>query len=1161
MNKETTLHPLAGKQRDAVEPDENVWLSASAGTGKTQVLTARVFRLLLRKDVSPEHILCLTFTKAGAAEMAERIHRQLASWVRIDDTKLFTDLESIGAPTGPETREYARTLFAHVLDARGGGLRIMTIHSFCQALLASFPEEAEIPALFKPIEERDQKILARQTLGDLLLDEEAAGRTEIIQAIQALSVRMGEEEAEKYLMTCASKPDAMESLPSGVLPFVRGLLNLPIDSDAQSWMAEQCSDDLFDIASLDEMAEALAGWNTKTAKDYIGQIQAWIAADTVGRAETLADLHKIWGKVDGDPRSVPKGLDKVAPHYAALSIAMYEHCCELLARVTLFQYSDLFAGALNAGRAFSYRYAEAKKLQGVVDFDDMIRMTAKLLNQSNMAEWIRYKLDQQTDHILVDEAQDTNLAQWEIVEALASEFFAGLGRSADKVRTLFTVGDFKQAIFGFQGTSPHNYVTARDDFFRQAKASERDFRDLSLDRSFRSTPPVLEVVDEVLGFISEQELGLDSPVPPHQSHFVGKGGSVTLWQPVSHGAVGNPDDPESWSSDEDRVFAQRLALQIKEWLTPETSLWLEHKGRPLEPRDVMILVSKRDELSALIVARLYAENVPVAGIDRIRLNQPLVVQDMLAAVRFVLQPHDDLNLASLLVSPLLGWSQEDLLAHGYRGDAHKHQSLWEFLRTQDALAEQIEPLRALLNMADFNTPYQFLETIVSGPMQGRKKLTARLSHAALDPLEELLNTALAFEQDHIPTLQGFLDWFDRGDVEIKRDQLEGGNEVRLMTVHGAKGLQAPLVILANATFNPDEKKGRGFDLSDPRQPDNSPEYPVVPIRKPERTGLLDAYATKADARERHEHWRLLYVAMTRAEEHLVVAGKLGPKTKGEVPQQSWYYAVEQGLTALGAEETDSLRWLSQRTYGGMNIGGAPAASSVKRQEISARVPATFPEWIFAPAPKEARPPRPLTPSDLGPDTVTNPPPAKTMRAAAERGKLLHNLFERLPDIAPEKRADVADRWLERQKRVRDAKDRQDLVATALSVLDNPQWADLFSPESFAEAPIAAVVDQHVISGTVDRLLVTDDLITVVDFKTGRVVPQTADEAPIAYLRQMAAYVAALEKIFPGRAIKAALLYTHEPRLLELSAGLVEGHKPAISNMGSNIGNNPGFERL
>jgi len=1141
-----TLFPLAAGQADAVIPDRNIWLSASAGTGKTQVLTARVFRLLLREQVDPEHILCLTFTKAGAAEMAERIHRQLAAWVRMPQKDLRQDLFAIGAPNDPETQKRARTLFAKVLDARGGGLRIMTIHSFCQTLLASFPEEAGISSLFKPIEERDQKILARQALNDLLLEEESSERTDIVEAIQSLSIRMGEEAAEQYLMTCASKAEAMEVLPSTVGPFVRRLLNLPTEVNHEQWLAEQCDDASIDRPTIIALRDAMAKFGGKKEQERQQTITDWLSKNPSERAANLTEIHYAWTtKTTGEPPKPTKALLAEFPDYDIVAKKLMDWSNDLLATRTLFEYSNLLTGALKAGRAFYHQYRNAKKLQGVVDFDDMIRMTANLLQRGDMAAWIRYKLDQRTDHILVDEAQDTNLAQWDIIDALTDEFFAGAGAHSQRLRTVFTVGDFKQAIFGFQGTSPHNYVSARDSFFKRARESDRPFTPLSLDRSFRSTPPILEVVDSTLEQISHDQLGLTDKIPKHHSHYKGAPGSVTLLRPVSHVVEADSDDEEDWINDEKRIFAQRLALQIKQWLSPDNPFWLERKGRALEPKDILILVSKRDELSSLVVARLFAEDVPVAGIDRIRLNQPLVVQDLLAAIRFVLQPNDDLNLASLLVSPLLGWSQEDLLEHGYRDDAEDAKSLWEFLRGKEEIANQVQPLRALLNMADFNSPYQFLETILSGPLNGRKNLLSRLSNAALDPMEELLSTALKFEHDHIPSLQGFLDWFDRGDVEIKRDQVEGGNEVRLMTVHGAKGLQAPMVIMANATFDPGNKRNRGFEIPDPIDTESEIRYPVVPVRKAERVKLLDAYATVADAREMEEHWRLLYVAMTRAEEHLVVAGTLGPKAKGEVPAESWYGAIDRGLSALGCESRDNVLWLSEKTFA--ELGPAEEGKKDRNPVIAETADRldSLPAWLFEPAPEEARPPRPLTPSNLGPDDAADPPPTKKMQASAERGKILHGLFQRLPDIVPERRPAVADRWLKDQKGIGETEHRQELIKEALAVLENPSWANLFSPDSLAEAPIAAVVDEHVISGTVDRLLITDDHIKVVDFKTGRKVPDIIDKAPIAYLRQMAAYVSALEKIFPDREVEAALLYSQGPVLLPIPVELLERNKPGF----------------
>ncbi len=1140
------IFPLMDRQIDAVAPAAHIWLSASAGTGKTQVLTARVFRLLLTEKVDPEHILCLTFTKAGAAEMAERINRQLAAWVRMDDTRLASDLAAIGASTGPEIRDRARTLFARVLDAQGGGLRIMTIHGFCQSLLASFPEEAGIASMFKPIEARDQKILAREALGDLLLEEERSGRPEIIEAIQRLSVRMGEEATEQFLTACAAKADAMESLATGVLPFVRGLLGLPIEGDATSWLADRCTDEAIDLRSITKLRDAMAEFGGKKEQERQLVIRLWLTLNPQERAAALQDVHLGWAtKTTGAPPKPTKGLLKALPDYDFIAGSLFEWSNGLLEKAILFEYADLFAGALEAGRAFYYRYRDAKKLHGVVDFDDMIRMTARLLQKSDMAAWIRYKLDQRTDHILIDEAQDTNLAQWEIVGALAGEFFAGMGAEPERHRTLFTVGDFKQAIFGFQGTSPHNYANARTEFFGLAEASEQPFGDLSLDRSFRSTPPILDVVDATLEQLSHEQLGLDQPIPEHRSNYFDASGSVTLWKPVANSSDADDEDEESWASEEKRVFAQQLALQIKTWLSPENPLWLDRENRPLQPKDILILVSKRDELSALIVARLFAEKVPVAGIDRIRLNQPLVVQDLLAAIRFVLQPNDDLNLASLLVSPLLGWSQEDLLARGYRGKDHADKSLWEFLRRRGTLDEEIKPLMQLLAMADFNTPYQFLETILSGPMQGRRKLLARLSHAAVDPLDELLATALAFERDHIPTLQGFLDWFDRGDVEIKREQVEGGNEVRLMTVHGAKGLQAPLVILANATFDPASKKSGGFTIKLGEGSDRELEYPVVPIRKAERVGILAEHAAHADKIAMEEHWRLLYVAMTRAEEHLVVAGVLRPRARGEVPELSWFGAIERGLISLDCGWRDDPDWFAVREYRIENPSQPAAPSAIDSRQDRGEEQTSQPDWLFQPAPEESRPPRPLTPSHLGPDDASNPPPDMAMRDAAERGILLHSLFQRLPNIERERRRDVADRWLAKQKRVADPVRRAEIIETVVAVMDNPQWSALFAPESLAEAPIAAVVGDHVISGTVDRLLITDDHIYVVDFKTGRRVPDNAEQAPVVYLRQMAAYVAALEKIFPARPIRAGLLYSHGPKMIEVSANLIEQHKPGF----------------
>ncbi|QKS00988.1 double-strand break repair helicase AddA [Sphingomonas sp. CL5.1] len=1127
------LPPLRGEQRTASRPDSHVWLSASAGTGKTQVLAARVFRLLLR-GVEPGAILCLTFTKAGAAEMAARVSQRLAAWVRAPETVLAKDLIALGEEPTPQRVARARTLFAKVLDAPGGGLRIQTIHGFCQGLLAAFPAEAGLVPGFRPIEPREEALLMRQALADLLVDAEREGRDGPAATIGALSVRLGEEKAEAFLRDCARAGRALEALPAGVGPYVRRALGLPA-GDVEDTIRAACGDDAIDRRALETIAALNREWGTKNGVTRAEAIATWLALGAEQRAAALDDLHAVWARADGDPRSFGKGQAPQEPAYADLAMRLHGQCAELLSLRVRAAFADLLADALTVGRDYARGYAAAKRRTGAVDFDDLIAATVDLFDQPGIGEWVRFKLDQITEHVLIDEAQDTNANQWRIVRALVDEYFVGRGVHAPSTRTLFTVGDHKQAIFGFQGTDPINFVAAERYFAGRADEVRGDdhmpdeerglaFEKLSLLASFRSTRPVLEFVDAAIGLIGHEALGMAESVPPHASEVPGPG-VVELWPPVCAGAGEGDDGEEQWIDDAVRENAARIARQVRAWL--DQGLMLESKGRALRPEDVMILVKRRGELAQLLVARLYAEGVPVAGVDRLRLNAPLAVQDLLAAIRFVLQPEDDLSLAILLVSPLIGWTQEELLDRA----VPRSGSLWRHLsaRHRDLLA----PLDAMLARADFTTPYQFLEELLSGALDGRRKLLERLGEEARDPIEELLSAALDFETSATPSLQRFLDWFDRGEVEIVRDAAQPRDAVRVMTAHGAKGLQAPLVILADATADPDAAMRSALMWA---PPDLAAPLPVFRPRKDERAGEIDAVVAATDLRERQEHWRLFYVAATRAEERLVIAGSLSAKWQGVPPPESWYGLAAGTFDALGVAGE------GVRTFAGI---APPTAAKPRAATRAERFEApAVPEWARRPAPQEQRPPRPLAPSSLGEDEVADPPPGPAMRASAERGRLIHALFERLPAVASPDRARAADRWLADVGQVADAAGRAAIVEAALRVIDDPAHAALFGPDALAEAPVSAVLpDGMVVAGTVDRLLVTDTLVRIVDFKTARRVPRSVDEVPPYHLRQMAAYAAALAVIFPGHRIEAALLYTGGPLLVPLSADLLAEHKP------------------
>jgi ATP-dependent helicase/nuclease subunit A len=1122
------LPQLEGAQALAADPSAHAALSASAGTGKTQVLTARVLRLLLQ-GARPESILCLTFTKAAAAEMANRIGARLAAWVRLPDKLLRKDLFALGEPDDPKTRERARQLFARVLDCPGG-LKIQTIHAFAQSLLAAFPAEAGIMPGFQPIEGRAEQELVRRTLADLLAAVEEQGDVLLTRDVESLSRRLGEPGAVDYLRACAHRPQAMTEIGPAdrIERALREMIGLP-NGSIDDYLAQQCGDDGFDCDLLRAIASANRSWGTSTGAKIVDDIERWLAMDPAARAAALPDLSSVVFTGKGELKQVQKGQLKADADYDRHVERLASKIGELLQVQRASKLAAEMAAGLRAGQAFAKAYTRAKRAAGVADFNDLIDWTRRLLSTPGMGDWVRYKLDREVDHVLVDEAQDTNAAQWEIIERLVEEYFSGSSESERRHRTLFMVGDFKQAIYGFQGTDPQRFSAAREQFKRRAEElTESDvaaeFRDLSIAASFRSAQRVLNVVDAVIDTLGPQSLALTRHPPPHVAHHSDRPGQVELWQPFAPDFdEGGDEGEESWITLRARQYADALAERIRDLVdeAPE----LPSTKRPLTPGDILVLVRSRGELASLIVARLFAAGVPVAGVDRLHLHEPLAVQDLLAAIKFAVQPNDDLSLACLLVSPLVGWDQERLRSLAYG----RKSSLWRELRQRSSeFPEAHAALSELLRIADFTTPSMFLETILSGPMQGRRKLYGRLGLAARDPIDELMNSALEFERTETASLDRFLAWFSRGTVDVQRDPGRPGNEVRVMTVHGAKGLEAPVVILADATADP-SRLGRT-----PITLDVEVAGRVTPLLRPkkdERCAPFEELILAQEKRDLEEHWRLLYVALTRAADRLIVAG-VAPKPKKDGsearPLNCWHVAVERAMAALDAASVDHGKWGVGLTY-----GDPLAARRGTRMQKAAPAASPLPEWALTAAPREARPPRPLAPSAIATDDEAAPPPSDAMRAAALRGTWIHQLLERLPAVRVEDRSRLAERWLERSAGVSDAAVRSEIVEQVCRILSDPRFSALFGEASLGEAPLAATLpDGRVIAGTVDRLLVEEQRVAVIDFKTGR-VPLADDQIPHAHRAQMQAYADALEVIFPGRRVTASLLYTAGPKLIEL----------------------------
>jgi len=1131
------LLPLRPEQRRAAEPRGNAWVSASAGTGKTQVLTARVLRLLLGGAV-PERILCLTFTKAAAAEMQERIFARLTRWVRAADAELDGDLAALGEPEPEALRERARRLFAQVVDAKGG-LRIQTFHSFAQSLLAGFPVEAGVAPGFSVLDDRTGVELRTRVLTEALADEAFA------TDVAGLAVKLGERRFAGVAAAMLRRREGLRAIgnPAGHRAMLRRALGVPTDGERDDVLAEALSDDRFDGAGLRLFARACADWNTKTGLEHADLVTGWLAAAPVERCARFADLHGVFFTQKGEPRKLSAKLLDRAPGLDGVVARLCDAVAAIAEIDAKFAVVEVAAAHLRVGHVLEAGFRTQKARAGLLDFDDMIARVAAMLAEDRMAEWVRFKLDQSIDHILVDEGQDTNRAQWEIARVIADEFFAGQGIREGAPRTLFAVGDYKQSIFSFQGSDPRVFEVYRDHFNRLAADAQLPFHDVPLAESFRSGRAVLEVVDKVIDDLGHQTLGLGDRPEPHR---VGRAGDpaarVLLWPPIApdteaddeaEGAAESDGDEAAWLPGPMLRLANRLAQQIRAWIDDPTMRLAD--GRRVQPQDILVLVRARGEFVGALVANLHAQRVPVAGVDRLRLTAPIAVQDCLALVRFALQPDDDLTLATLLVSPFVGWSQEALFELAFdRGD----RSLWRCLREAaddggPAAAAHAWLGRALA-LADLKPPYEFLETVLSGDLGGRARLLGRLGEEARDQLEALLAQALAFESGHAPSLQGFLAWIENDEFDLKRDPDAPTDAVRIMTVHGAKGLQAPVVVLADAARAPNAVPPDHVAM------DWGPGGEEIPIFFGGKSGRIGPIAERIadDARRQmEEHWRLLYVALTRAEDMLFVGGALGLRERVPHPD-SWHARVRSALEGLDAAVVDDALWGASLVH----ANGRPSAA----RDVDAAVPVAaldVPGWARAvPAPEPA-PPRPLSPSQLAEDDVASPPPSKAMVEAARKGSLLHKLFERLPAVAPERRLDAAQQWLSRQARDLPETARDELAYKALNVIDDPDFADLFGPGALAEAPVAAVVGEAVIAGKVDRLLIEPDRVQIVDFKTGLKVPETADEVSAYHLKQMAAYAAALGRVFPGRRVEAALLFTEVARLIPLPPALLEAHWP------------------
>ena len=1105
------------EQLRASNPAISAFVAASAGSGKTKLLTDRLLRLMLA-GTPPERILCLTYTKAAAAEMRIRLNRRLGEWVALPQEKLRAALQALDVVADAATLARARRLFAEVLDLPGG-MRIETIHAFCQSLLRRFPLEARLSPHFTVADDEAAGLRLREAREQVLASPAARAAVEVLAAeidelrFADLSGKFVQGAEKAFLDASAPARAALLQAALGAQDEDEDALLTALVSPPRESVLREALNDVASRGNASGQKWAWPGldWLALPQPERIAQREVWagICLTTAGEPRTLKGV--CGKKLAAEEERIKAEFQKEA-----------ERVLSLLDRLKLIRLLRINEALLDILAPVGLAERAGKRLASELSYGDLIAQTSELLIDPGAA-WVLYKLDGGIEHLLLDEVQDTAPAQWDIANAIAAEFFAGEG-AREARRSIFAVGDPKQSIFSFQGADLKSFDANRGAFRQAAQQAGQGWLDGALSVSFRSTAPVLELTDAVFaeGFARQ---GVVAPGERlrHGVARLGQAGEVALWPlSVAEEAQAAPDWQvlDEYQSAESAVAA--LARQLASYIEMRLTQPLPAKDRLARPGDFLILVRSRGAIVGAVTSELKARGIEVAGLDRMVLPQQPAVADMLALCDALLLPEDDLAFAQFLVSPLGGLSDDSLmeLALGRPGSL-----LGALYARADERAEWQAPkayFEALRARADFDTPFALLSEAL-GALGGRARLLARFGAEAAEPLDEFLAEALQFSIAEPGSLQLFVQALRASETAIKRESEAGSDEVRIMTVHGAKGLQAPIVIMPDTTGLP-QAEGSLFWLDVPQA---AYRLPVLCPRAALRPAVLANEQAALRRAQLDEYNRLLYVALTRAEDELLICGAAGRRA---LPAECWYEAVKQGFERLEARDEDGV------LLHDCPQTAAPDGASQMRSKLQAALPAwagRAPDWQAAPAPKEVPGPQRIVPSRVADETsraalaispLAGPQsPASRRAAAMARGVAVHALLQHLPGVAVPAREAAALAYLTAQPEL--APEAAEICASVLKILHEPALAPLFGPGSVAEMELAGVVGGREVAGIADRVFIGPEEILIADYKTDRNPPSDPSGIPEKYLAQLAAYRAVLRQIHPGRPVRCLLVWT------------------------------------
>ncbi len=1063
---------------NAINPNFSVWVNASAGTGKTKILIDRVLRLLLENK---RNILCLTFTNAAANEMENRIHSILSKWAICSDSVLAADLEqldffpmssqcvTLGSRKNKDYLTRARRLFSELENL---GLTIQTIHAFCYKLISSFPIEAGIAPNCTLSECKElhsiifNKVLHNETVqDDINLIATEIDENKLRDLLYTLCVkRSASANDSKYIKDKLSAPDEIHDLQSETIEHVERLAEILSEGSKRDQSYSEILYSTVIPAGIQKKRTSVTRWN-----------------DT--KVENLA---KVFLKSESHEK---KSISSIATKSILEKFKDAEQIIESVQNVVFTHIRDMnsyqifkrTSSLLGVFKVYIDLYNSEKSKNALLDYNDIINLATNLLSNPNYKDWILFNLDQKIDHILVDEAQDNSISQWKIITNLCDEFFAG----NDEKRTLFVVGDVKQSIYRFQGANPHLFNYMQQYF--HTKTGGRDWISCQLEKSFRSTPEVLMLVDRIFNNF-RAEISFNDNEIKHVPHRENDQGYIEIWPALprrkekEQQALQIPLTCRENYIIADRLLAQTIANRIHNWLNEGRILVA--KDRHIEPRDIMILVRQRNVLVDYIISELKKANVPVVGRDYFRIMDYIAVQDLIALAEFLLLQANDLALANALKSPLFNFTEDDLFNIAYD---RKEHSLWE--RIQDYSVVIYSELNYLINLSRIESPLALFTHILR---TGKKKFAARLGLECFEVLDEFMNLVLQFEN---PSLQAFVQWIKENNPEIKNDMQSERNAVRIMTIHKSKGLQAPIVFLVDTNTVPRNSESIIFDGT---------EVPFWCGKN--NNAYCDQVKREKKLEDYNEYLRLLYVALTRAEDELYILSK-EPVQKG-----SWYDLITKYGEPYEKKQRDLQPIFKEK---------------VEVLCVNANYPYIYKKRDYFDVPVISLPPA-LAHSSVSSQRVTLessekegaewiPVSATWMTDGYARGLIIHSILQYMPKIEKERRKNWVRKYLDNI-----SEDKDEIYSKILAF--NEKYGYLFDLEGKSEITLSGTIDGKSVLVRLDRLCITQDKAIIIDYKSHRNVSVSLLNE---IKKQMLIYKTLVQEIYPNKQVECVVIWVED----------------------------------